>query len=181
MYSAIRCRPTTTALLFATLLLVPVRGVVGQADPCVIDDPDPGVGGRSEIVVSGAIPEALQLSGFATASGAAGQGWSVHLFTPGGANSVLLFWLGNGRPSPGTYKIVDYVGTDAKPAVGQFAGTSAFEEQILAATGFASVTGELTIVESTPTAVAGCYEFTGRSQSGSGSVSLAGTFAAKNQ
>ncbi len=172
------------SLVFSTCALIAATGLAQppSAPPCVVEDPNPGVGGRFEAVISGADPLATELAGFATSSGGAGVTWSLQLLTPGGENSILLVTEGVGRPAPGTYRVANYAATDASPPKGQYIALVALADDILGATGFSSVKGTLTVVSSSSSAVAGCFDFSAVSQGTPGPrVAVAGTFAAGNK
>jgi hypothetical protein len=140
-----------------------------------------GVGGEFEVTLSGS--ETLELCGFATSSeGPEGVGWSVHLLTPGGGNSLLLVTAQTGRPVPNTYDVVDFVATDATPMAEDYVVLIALEDDVLGATGLSSVTGTLTITSSSASQVSGTFEFSARESTvGAAVVTITGTFTAANE
>ncbi|MDH3404599.1 MAG: hypothetical protein OEP45_13335 [Acidobacteriota bacterium] len=181
MLSTSRTRSLTLCWSFLILAGGAAAAQPPTPEPCVIDDPSPGVGGHFTAVVGAADEPATELAGFATSSGRAGAGWSVQVLTPGGANSILLMTQGAGRPDPGTYPVIDYVGADASPQPGQYVAAVALEQQLLGASGFFSVKGTFTVASSTPDAVAGCFTFSAADMQRTASVSVEGTFVAGNE
>jgi hypothetical protein len=181
MLRAARARVFVACLFSFALAAGGAPALAQDPPPCVVEDPSPGVGGRFEAVISGADPIATELAGFATSSGSDGLAWTVHLLTPGGENSILLATEGTGRPAPGRYRIGDYAASEGDPPLGEYVAIVALAGDALAATGFRSVKGTLTIASSSAAAVAGCFDFSAADMQTGPRVTVGGTFAAGNK
>jgi hypothetical protein len=142
--------------------------------------PDVGMTGEFTATLSGAV--STQITGFAQSSGATDEGWSVHLLTPGGGNSILIVTEGVGRPAPGDYTIADIASTLNDAPAGEYSVFVGLEGDASAVTGFFSVSGTLTITASSSEAVSGSFSFTGADPSDlSVTVTVEGNFTSRNQ
>ncbi len=90
---------------------------------------------------------------------------------------ITVFTGHPGRPGPGTYPIVDFVGTRGDPGAGVFTLKGMFDPASLNTT-LTSVSGTLTIDSSTPSGVAGSLELTARIGMGAPEYTINATFSA---
>lgn len=137
---------------------------------------DPSLTGEFTVTVTTTSPQ--DMSGYAASSGQQGVGWSMTFIVPGGDGGMLWVTEGSGRPAPGTYPIADFIASDATPPLGEFIATVNMDGTDH---DLQSVSGTLTITESTATAVSGHFTFQGR-QGGSGPMgTVTGTFTTANK
>ena len=90
---------------------------------------------------------------------------------------ITVFTGHPGRPGPGTYPIVDFVGTRGDPGAGVFTAKGMFDPASLNTT-LTSVSGTITIDSSTPNGVAGSLEMTARIGMGAAEYTINATFSA---
>ncbi|MGE0556378.1 MAG: hypothetical protein AB7R55_23365 [Gemmatimonadales bacterium] len=137
---------------------------------------DPGRTGRFTASVS--TGSEREISGFAVSDGKAGVGWSMTFTTPGGGEGMLWITEGAGRPEPGTYKIVDAIASDMSPPAGEYVATVNMEGTDY---DLQSVSGTLTITESSASAVSGRFSFSGRRGTADQTGTVEGTFTTTNR
>jgi len=137
---------------------------------------DPGRAGRFTASVSTGSEK--EMSGFAISDGKPGVGWSMTFTTPGGDEGMLWITEGAGRPEPGTYKIVDAVASDMSPPAGEYIATVNMEGTDH---DLQSVSGTLTITESSASAVSGRFSFSGRRGDTEQTGTVEGSFTTINR
>jgi len=123
-----------------------------------------------------------QLSGWAKSWGSEEeQGWYVQLWMPDGT-TILLLYSGGVRPPEGTYKVADFIASDATPPAGGFIATVSTPTDILGASGFNSTKGTVMITKSTRDEVEGTFSFEARKTvSPTGMAELDGSFRSTNE
>jgi hypothetical protein len=122
-----------------------------------------------------------------------GENWGIQLFgRKDNSHTTINIWHDlTGRPSPGTYDIVDLVAADGSPAAADYVVFAVFDEAVLENTlenflgnTFTSVTGTVTILSSSAGEVSGTFEFTAREglvAGGPAVVTITGSFTAENE
>ncbi|ANM29603.1 hypothetical protein ABI59_08455 [Acidobacteria bacterium Mor1] len=163
------------------ILLLAASGLLAADPPaCDVSGLEPGRGGYFEAAVIESPSRTAEMSGFAGGSSEE-RGYAMHMTVPGGKGAVLFYTPGKERPEPGRYPIVDYIGTDATPAPGQFVVNIVPREGIVGLSGYFSIKGTLTVVSSTPDHVSGCLHFSAQDMQGKNYVDTVVRFVGLNQ
>jgi len=144
-------------------------------------DPGPGMDPTFTATVTGAVSR--QFSGDATSMGRVADAWNAALQSPSGEGTILF---GNdiaGRPTRGTYTIVDMEEHGGSPPAGQYTALVALAGGGLTTpVGFGSVNGTLIIEASSPTEVTGSFNFLAVDAADSTrTVTVNGTFTTANE
>ncbi len=146
--------------------------------------------GDCEGVISGEGEFELAVTGSGTADecglavsaeSAANGNWGVQLLSTSGISQINVWTDAGGRPTIGTYTVVDYVATTGSPAAGSFVVLAIFDEATLGKT-LTSVNGTLTIESSSADEVRGTFAFSAREGTGSAAAAynVSGSFIAAN-
>lgn len=170
-----------TALTLVPGLLC-LAAACGNSSTSVAEEDCPSViprEGDFDVVVSGA--GGAELCGNAVSfEGEGGGDWGLQLLSTSDISMVNIWTHGGGRPTPGTYAVVDLAATDGSPGSGMFV-VQINPDPAIGLAGLTSVSGTLTILSSSSTTVTGTFEVSARAGTvGGADYTITGAFTAEN-
>ena len=139
-----------------------------------------GQGGNFDANITGAAN--AQLTGYAGSQGQAGVVWVLQLVSMGVDSSIEFSREGSGRPGSGSYPLVDATTSRGGSApADHFVASVGLSQSIMVGKGFDTLTGTLTVTQSTARSVAGRFTMTASlSTNPASTVVVTGTFASTN-